>query len=153
MEVPLGWMSVPLGYALHRNAPGHAAVGLFESAGKPAVKVYLPSATGAPRLAIPEVPHRWEETRTILGRVFHITEGERGGLVAWVTSPAGSAARGVGPVFTTDEASPRAAVVLILTRLSFDKLEDRDCYARHWRVKENADRVRRWIRIVSNSAS
>lgn len=109
---PLGWMSTPLGYSYRPSPKGDAPVARFESKGKPTVEAYLPGTKGQPSKP------QWEETRTILGCEFHIAEGEKGGLVAWVNSP-----QGPSPVFATTEASPRAAVVLILMRLSFVKLE------------------------------
>lgn len=119
-----GYVQLPPGYVYRPGLKDDPRAGRFESEGSPTIE-YRPDLTRAkePNPANPAQPSKWRLTRTILGREIHIAEGEKGFLTAWTTVPEKPPHYASFPIFSAREVSPRAAVALVLARLSFSSTE------------------------------
>ena len=119
-----GYVQLPPTYIYRPGLPDEPRGGRLEGKDNPTVE-YRPDLTKAkgPGPADPAQPTKWRLTRTILGREINVAEGEKGGLAAWTAALEKPPFFAFFPIFSSKEASAKAAVVLVLTRLSFSAAE------------------------------
>lgn len=116
----LGWVHLPLGYVHRRNEAKNPKGGRYESRGAPTIE-YRDKPLLLPMASVEKGRDglRWKFSQGWYSGQYVVGEANDGRLFATTDGGPSKHVRFAGPTFWTKATTPRAALTLILTRLSY----------------------------------